>query len=397
MRETVRLTIRERDRIAFAMDLTAIVELGRQRQSEPNPYALLAAAGEEAARLIIASAAAENFSRRHIQLRPLADARVRIRNGSRLPLSLGDASELLAGHEIELLPPFAIKLGTRTVAVTLDDPEEHSRFEQLRDGPPLLEGHDAEVTLLFCDVRDFSRAKEEVGPATAADWLNDVTGKLAQCVIAEGGVLVDHIGGELLAMWGAPRQQSDQATRAARAGLAMGGVRKSLNRDRRETLPGPLNVGIGLNTGISRVGKCGSGRRLKYRPSGNAVNLASRVQGLTRYLRCGLLATAATYGRLGPEFVARRVCRARFVDIGEPIDVFEIEPASSADREAFLLSSESALDFLEGREFALAARQAATLLEEYPDDGPLRLILSRASTMLVNGGNFDPVWEPPGP
>jgi adenylate cyclase len=267
---------------------------------------------------------------------------------------------------------------------------------QLRQEPTLLDGREAEVTLLFCDVRNFSGFSEKLGPAGTVRWIGDVMGELSQRVLDEDGVLVDYIGDEMLAMWGAPRPQADHTVRAARAGLAMLAALEELNRRWQPTLGGPMDLGLGLNTGPARVGNTGSRFKFKYGPLGNAVNLASRVQGLTRYLRCRLLVTAPTRQRLGPEFLARRVVRARVVNIAEPVDLFEIEPVGAGDRAAFFQASTEALDALEAEQFARAARLAGQLLTDHPGDGPLLLILSRAANMLMNPGPWNPVWEPPG-
>ncbi len=80
--------------------------------------------------------------------------------------------------------------------------------------PDLLKGRDAEVTILFCDIRGFSRISERLGPAQTLEWIGDVMETLSDCVRAEGGVLVDYIGDELMAMWGAPDEQPDHARRA---------------------------------------------------------------------------------------------------------------------------------------------------------------------------------------
>src|SRR5204863_6773170 len=85
---------------------------------------------------------------------------------------------------------------------------------QLCQEPDLLEGREAEVTLLFCDVRGFSRVSEKLGPAGTVRWIFDVMGDLSKCVLDEGGVLVDYVGDELMAMWGAPQEQPDQSERA---------------------------------------------------------------------------------------------------------------------------------------------------------------------------------------
>jgi adenylate cyclase len=269
--------------------------------------------------------------------------------------------------------------------------------EQLARDPALLKGADRPVTLLFCDVRGFSAFSEKLGPERTMDWIGDVMGVLSECVLREEGVLVDYIGDEMLAMWGAPREQPDQAERAARAGLAMLAGLPELNRRWLGVLGQDMSFGIGINTGVARVGNTGSRFKFKYGPLGNTVNLASRVQGLTKYLGCRLLATRATRERLGDDFIARRVVKTRVVNIKEPVDLYEVEASGGAERLTFFRASEAALEALEAGDFADAARRSGVLLPDHSGDGPLLLVLSRASTALVNrGGGFDPVWVPPG-
>ena len=263
--------------------------------------------------------------------------------------------------------------------------------------PGLLRGADREVTLLFCDVRGFSAVSEKLGPEKTVEWINDVMSTLSECVLAEDGVLVDYIGDEMLAMWGAPLGQPDQATRGVRAALAMIDRLPALDARWLPTLGGAMNFGIGINTGVARVGNTGSRFKFKYGPLGNSVNLASRVQGLTKYLKSRLLVTRATRQQLGADFVARRVVKTRVVNIQEPVDLYEVERAGRAALAEFYAGSEAALDALEGGDFAEAARHAGALLPAHHGDGPLQLVLSRASQMLMQGGaGFDRVWEPPG-
>ncbi len=268
--------------------------------------------------------------------------------------------------------------------------------------PDLLEGRDAHVSLLFCDVRGFSRASERLGPSGTVGWIHDVMGELSACVLQEEGVLVDYIGDEMLAMWGAPREQPDQGARAVRAALRMLDALPSINQRWQTVVGEPTRVGIGINSGVARVGNTGSRFKFKYGPLGNPVNLASRVQGLTKYLKCPLLLTGPTRRLLDGRFAVRRVCKARAVNIAEPVDLYEVAaPAPGPEgegRRAFFRDSEAALDALEAGDFALAARRAGTLLLEHPGDGPLLLVLTRAANMLMQGRGaaFDPVWEPPG-
>jgi adenylate cyclase len=221
--------------------------------------------------------------------------------------------------------------------------------------------------------------------------------ELSERVLDERGVLVDYMGDELLAMWGAPADQPDQAARAVRAAQAMFAALPALDERWRTLLGGTTEVGIGVSTGPARVGNIGSKIRFKYGPMGNTVNLGSRVQGLTRYLKCPLLVTGATRAQLGGDFVARRVVRARVVNIAAPVDLYEVEAAGPDERRHFFAEAEAALEALEAGDFARAAHRAAVLLQDHKGDGPLLLTLSRASGALVQDGRgFDPVWEPPG-
>src|SRR5262249_55483309 len=128
---------------------------------------------------------------------------------------------------------------------------------QLAARPGLLESRDCEVTALFCDIRGFSRISERLGPAQTVTWMSDVLGSLSDCVLAHRGVLVNYVGDELLAMWGAPEEQPDHAMLACRAALAMLEQLPVLSRRWRDLLQEEMSFGIGINTGQACVGNIG--------------------------------------------------------------------------------------------------------------------------------------------
>jgi adenylate cyclase len=267
---------------------------------------------------------------------------------------------------------------------------------RLREHPDLLRGRTETVTVLFCDVRNSCAVSGRLGPELTERWLGDVLGELSRCVLAEHGVLVDYIGDALIAMWGAPTPDPEQTERAARAALAMLQTLTVLNDRWRGTLGEEMGLSIGLNRGPAQVGNIGSTYKFKYGPLGNTVNVASRTQGLTKYLKCRLLITAAVRAHLGAEFDTRRVCQARLVNIEQPENLYEVAAAAEG-RADFFRGSEEALEALEKGQFALAGGQAGGLLARHPGDGPLLLILSRAADALMHDGQgFDPVWLPPG-
>ncbi|MCA1685897.1 MAG: adenylate/guanylate cyclase domain-containing protein, partial [Planctomycetia bacterium] len=186
--------------------------------------------------------------------------------------------------------------------------------EELAARPDLLKGRDVEVTLLFCDIRGFSRVSERVGPATTVRWIGDVMGVLSECVLAHKGVLIDYIGDELIAMWGAPKEEPDHARLACRSALDMLSILPELSERWQSVLGEPIDLGIGLNTGVAQVGNTGSHRKFKYGALGNTVNLASRVQGATKYMKTRLLVTGSTRAQLDDGFACRRLCTVGVVN-----------------------------------------------------------------------------------
>jgi adenylate cyclase len=209
-------------------------------------------------------------------------------------------------------------------------------------------------------------------------------------------VLVNYIGDELLGMWGAPEQQPDHPLLACRAALAMLEQLPVLNERWQTELGEPLELGIGVNTGLACVGNIGSPRKFLYGAQGNTVNLASRVQGATKYLKTRLLVTEATFERLGHAFSGRRLCTARVVHIAEPVALYDLAPAGQEDETLFRVYEE-ALAAFEQRDFRKAAVRLGEMQLAHPADGPSLVLLARAVQALVGEPkDFNPVWELPG-
>jgi len=263
---------------------------------------------------------------------------------------------------------------------------------QLERQPDLLKGRESEVTLLFCDIRGFSRISERLGPAWTVDWINDVMGVLSDSVLDHQGVLVDYIGDELMAMWGAPSEQPDHATLACQAALEMLAKLPDLAAKWKPILEEDFDVGIGINTGTARVGNTGTARKFKYGPLGNTVNLASRVQGVTKHFKARLIITGQTRAQIGESFDARRLGKVRVVNIAEPVELYELVPGDHPDWATVRQNYEEALDHFEAARFRPAARLLANIQVNHPNDGPSLILLSRAINALCEPERFEPVW-----
>jgi adenylate cyclase len=270
-------------------------------------------------------------------------------------------------------------------------------YQELEARPELLMPRDADLTVLFCDVRGFSRFSERLGTARTVEWVSDVMSALSECVLDNRGVVVEYIGDELMAMWGAPAELPDHARHACRAALDMLGRLPALNARWGPVLGEPMALGIGVNSGVACVGNIGSRFKFKYGPLGNVVNLASRLQGATKYLKSPALIAPSTRERLGEGFAVRRLCRVRAVNIAEPVDLYELAPAADAGWARMQGGYEQALKEFEAGQFRAAVRILGNLISEHPDDGPGPILLLRAVGQLhKDPAGFDPVWELPG-
>ena len=269
--------------------------------------------------------------------------------------------------------------------------------ERLEAEPDLLRGRDAEVTVLFCDLREFSAVSERLGPAQTMEWISGVLNPLSDEVVATGGVLVDYVGDELLAMWGAPGAEPDHAKLACRTAQRMVAAGAGIDEQWSKVIGGPTRFGIGINSCTARVGNTGSARKFKYGPLGNGVNLGSRVQGATKYLRVNSIITGATRRLLDDSFRVRKLCTVQVVNIAEPVDLFELDCGTAPERAELFTRFEEALAAFESREFSTAARLLGGILGSFPGDGPTLVLLSRAVTAMVDEPkDFTPVWRLPG-
>lgn len=264
----------------------------------------------------------------------------------------------------------------------------------LANQPELMEGQDAEVTVLFCDVRGFSAVTEKLGPRKAIEWINDVMSELSQCVIDRDGVLVDYVGDELLAMWGSPGVQADHASRAFDAARAMMTAIETLRVRWADVLPQRFGAGIGINTGAARVGNVGSRQKFKYGALGNTVNSGSRLQSATKQIGVTCMASGETIRAAGKVDQCRRLAQLSVVGIEQAIHVYQVVQALDDSWMHLKQNYELALEDYESQRFGEAARRLGELVQTHPEDRPCKRLLSRAVQELDEpSADFSPVWN----
>ncbi|MFM7845210.1 MAG: adenylate/guanylate cyclase domain-containing protein [Planctomycetota bacterium] len=282
---------------------------------------------------------------------------------------------------------------------------ERVRFEQFftpelarelqSQGDEMLAGRELEISVMFCDIKGFSRISADCGAALAIEWVRDVLSELSDRVAEFQGVLVDYAGDSLEALWGAPIASNQHAIQACKAALAMRACLPEISNRWKEKLQHPTDITIGINSGLAQVGNIGSRRKFKYGALGTTVNLASRVQGATKYLGVTMLLTKSTAKQLSTEFGVRRLCSVRTVNIPDPVELYELVEQPTDEWLDLKKNYENALTLFEQQQIALAVAAVAALSSRFPSDIPTRELLHRSATLMSQspGVAFDPVWE----
>jgi adenylate cyclase len=146
-----------------------------------------------------------------------------------------------------------------------------------------MRAENRELTILFCDMRNFTRISESLEPEVLRGLINRFFSTMTQAIQAHRGTLDKYIGDAIMAFWGAPLVDPDHASHAVSAALEMVERLRVLNADLRAQGLVEMGLGLGLNTGLVCVGDMGSDIRRSYTVMGDAVNTASRIEALTRH------------------------------------------------------------------------------------------------------------------
>ena len=146
-----------------------------------------------------------------------------------------------------------------------------------------LEGQSREMTVFFSDVRGFTGLSEQLTPQQLTRLMNMYLTHMTDIIYHHRGTVDKYIGDAVMAFWGAPLEDPDHALFALDAALEMDRVMPEINQELAEEGLPPIAVGMGLNTGVMNVGNMGSSYRMAYTVMGDAVNLGSRLEGLTKF------------------------------------------------------------------------------------------------------------------
>ncbi|MCL6481421.1 MAG: adenylate/guanylate cyclase domain-containing protein [Firmicutes bacterium] len=275
-------------------------------------------------------------------------------------------------------------------------------IELLLEDPALLEPRRTEITVLFSDIRGFTTLSEQLDPQELARLMNGYLTDMTQILFQHRGTLDKYIGDAVMAFWGAPSQEPQHAELACRAALEMQRRLAELRAQWQAEGKPPVEIGVGLNTGMAAVGNMGSELRYGYTAMGDTVNLASRLEALNREFGTAILLSEATAAALPADrFLLREVDHIRVKGKRQPVLVFELLALVPEDRRAqtpeldalraLAVEFAAARALYRQRRWAEAKAAFEAILARWPADGPARVFLRRCATYLA--AEPPPDWD----
>jgi adenylate cyclase len=178
-----------------------------------------------------------------------------------------------------------------------------------------------ELTVMFCDMRGFTKLSEKMEPTQLQELLNSVFNRLTDIIRANRGTIDKYMGDCVMAFWGAPVETSQHAHLAVKTSMEMANAVRKINEENRSKGNPEIGVGIGLNTGTMCVGNMGSQVRQAYTVIGDAVNLGSRLEGLSKTYGVDIVVSESTR-KLAPDFAWQELDRVRVKGKEQAVAIF---------------------------------------------------------------------------
>jgi adenylate cyclase len=271
-------------------------------------------------------------------------------------------------------------------------------LDQLLANPQALRlgGERRALSVLFSDIRDFTSLSERLSPEQLVAFLNAYLTPMTHAVLERKGLLDKYIGDAVMAVFGAPVALADHADQALGCALQMHRELEALAAPLQAQFGIAPRIGVGVNTGEMVVGNMGSAERFDYTVAGDAVNLASRLEGLTKTYGVFCLVGEACRRAASPHFRFREIDLVQVKGKHEPVGIFELlaGPGREVSRWSGLDTWDRALAAYRAGRLAEARVDLEAFLRSNPSDKVAGLYLERLAALpdLAPAG-WSPVFE----
>ncbi len=242
----------------------------------------------------------------------------------------------------------------------------------------MLVGENRILSVLFSDIRSFTSISEAMNPDDLVQSLNHYFSVMVDIIMNRGGVIDKYIGDAIMAFFGAPVKHEDDAYQSVVAGIEMCTNLESFNAHQRAAGKPEFQIGVGINYGVVTVGNIGTDKKMDYTVIGDMVNLASRLEGLTKYYQVPLLISQSLQqrieGRLRTRVLDAVAVKGKSTGVRIYTAALELDPT----QEKIWDQHNEAMERYFNREFEAAAAALAQVLRLAPQDTAARRIYERA-------------------
>ena len=229
-----------------------------------------------------------------------------------------------------------------------------------------LGGTEREISILFNDIRNFTALSEHVSAQQLVQILNEIRDPLTMIVLNNRGMLDKYIGDAMMALFNTPLDLPNHADMAVKTALEMMSKLAEINQDFEQRDIPPIGIGVGINTGSCVTGNMGSSVRFEYTAIGDAVNLASRLEGLCKTYKCHIVISEFTYAQLKSDYLIRMLDKVVVKGKSIPVKIYEVMEPSDNNAQVKAIY-EQALESYFVREFEKAKQLFSKLSETFND------------------------------
>ncbi len=257
-----------------------------------------------------------------------------------------------------------------------------------------LGGEEREVSIFFLDIAGFTKMSEALSPTQLVEVMNQCLTEFSSVILKHDGLINKYIGDCIMAFWNAPADQPQHAAQACFAALECVQALPELNRRFQERGLPALDCRIGINSGVVVVGNMGSNERFDYTVMGDAVNLASRLEGANKQYHTHIMISDGTFEKVRDVLEARDLDLIRVKGKKEPRKVFEVlckKNEMSEEMSEGRKRYHNALSLYRQRRFSECIEAFEAVFEVLPVDFVTRVYLERARAFISHPPS--PYWD----
>jgi adenylate cyclase len=241
----------------------------------------------------------------------------------------------------------------------------------------MLVGENRVISILFSDIRSFTSISEQMMPDDLVSSLNRYFTVMVDIIAARGGTIDKYIGDAIMAFFGAPARHKEDALNSVLAGIEMNEALEEFNAQQRKLGKPEFRIGVGINYGVVTVGNIGTDKKMDYTIIGDMVNLASRMEGLTKKYQQPLLISESLHHRVHEEVPCRLIDTVAVKGRAEGVKIYAAKKTLNEEENRAWTLHNTAMEHYYQRDFDQAIRYFRDVQKIFPEDYPSALLIDR--------------------